>query len=232
MFITFLSSENKANDQKKLKKMVEELANKYGKTEDEIFYAYDQWVFFRLNQKLLFFSFFVWKRTLIQTCKSISSGSWRNIQQESSRRSSSLTRWGWSIRKQKNVDNVEKMMAIIVVTQGGILCDSVYGMFDEDNSGSMDFQENMTVILTITLSQCWWYEGKRALKEVKCIQAKFAMMMSTPEEKLSWIFEIFDSDGGGKKNRWKVTKWFAFPPLGPSSSVKQGSRTWQPFVAN
>ena len=46
MFTTFLSSENKANDQKKLKKMVEELANKYGKTEDEIFYAYDQWVFF------------------------------------------------------------------------------------------------------------------------------------------------------------------------------------------
>ena len=30
----------------------------------------------------------------------------------------------------------------------------------------------------------------------KCVQAKFAMMMSTPEEKLSWIFEIFDSDGG------------------------------------
>ena len=119
---------------------------------------------------------------------------------------------------------------MIVVTQGGILCDSVYGMFDEDNSGSMDFQENMTVILTITLSQCWWYEGKRALKEVKCIQAKFAMMMSTPEEKLSWIFEIFDSDGGGKKNCWKVTKWFAFPPLGPSSSVKQANRTWQPFV--
>ena len=40
----------------------------------------------------------------------------------------------------------------------------------------------------------------------KCVQAKFAMMMSTPEEKLSWIFEIFDSDGGGKKNHWKVTK--------------------------
>ena len=111
-------------------------------------------------------------------------------------------------------------MAMIVVTQGGILCDSVYGMFDEDNSGSMDFQENMTVIIIIISSQCWWYEGKRALEEVKCIQAKFAMMMSTPEEKLSWIFEIFDSDGGGKKNRWEVTKWFAFHPSGPSSSVK------------
>ena len=34
-----------------------------------------------------------------------------------------------------------------IITQGGILCDSVYGMFDEDNSGSMDFQENMTVII-------------------------------------------------------------------------------------
>ena len=29
--------------------------------------------------------------------------------------------------------------------KGGILCDSVYSMFDEDNSGSMDFAENMTV---------------------------------------------------------------------------------------
>ena len=35
------------------------------------------------------------------------------------------------------------------------------------------------------------------------IQAKFAMLMSTPEEKLSWIFEIFDSDGGDN-----------FPPQG------------------
>ena len=59
-------------------------------------------------------------------------------------------------------------------------------MFDEDNSGSMDFAENMTVIIVkimILIFMTW-------------IQAKFAMMMSTPEEKLSWIFEIFDSDGG------------------------------------
>ena len=58
MFTTFLSSKNKANDQKKLKKMVEELANKYGKTEDEIFYAYDQWVLFPNS---LFFRFFCGK---------------------------------------------------------------------------------------------------------------------------------------------------------------------------
>ena len=155
MFTTFLSSENKANDQKKLKKMVEELANKYGKTEDEIFYAYDQWVFFLLKQKS-FFYFFLWNRILIQTCKSISSGSWRNIQQEWSRKSSSLTRWGLSIIMQKSVDHAE----MTIITQGGILCDSVYGMFDEDNSGSMDFQENMTVIIMIISSQCWWYEEK------------------------------------------------------------------------
>ena len=59
MFTTFLSSKNKANDQKKLKKMVEELANKYGKTEDEIFYAYDQWVFLLLKQESFFYFLFV-----------------------------------------------------------------------------------------------------------------------------------------------------------------------------
>ena len=60
-------------------------------------------------------------------------------------------------------------------------------MFDEDNSGSMDFAENMTVIGIKIMP---------VLILIACIQAKFAMMMSTPEEKLSWIFEIFDSDGG------------------------------------
>ena len=51
---------------------------------------------------------------------------------------------------QKSVDHAE----MTIITQGGILCDSVYGMFDEDNSGSMDFQENMTVIIIIIPSQC------------------------------------------------------------------------------
>ena len=206
MFTTFLSSENKANDQKKLKKMVEELANKYGKTEDEIFYAYDQWVFFLLKQKSLLFGFFcLWKRTLIQTCKSISSGSWRNIPQEWSRRSSSLTRWGLSIRMQKNVDNVETWWQLYIMTGRHLvwLCvrDVRRGQqWEHGLSREHDCNHNN---YTVTMLMIW---GKRALEKVKCVQAKFAMMMSTPEEKLSWIFEIFDSDGGGKKNHWKVTK--------------------------
>ena len=82
-----------------------------------------------------------------------------------------------------------KMMTVTILMKGGILCDSVYSMFDEDNSGSMDFAENMTVKsiqIMMLLIQILMI----------IIQAKFAMMMSTPEEKLSWIFEIFDSDGG------------------------------------
>ena len=39
-------------------------------------------------------------------------------------------------------------MMITILMKGGILCDSVYSMFDEDNSGSMDFAENMTVTLS------------------------------------------------------------------------------------
>ena len=78
--------------------------------------------------------------------------------------------------------------------KGGILCDSVYSMFDEDNSGSMDFAENMTV----KQQDASFDENYNFPKVIlmRIIQAKFAMMMSTPEEKLSWIFEIFDSDGG------------------------------------
>ena len=79
------------------------------------------------------------------------------------------------------------------------MCDSVYSMFDEDNSGSMDFAENMTVKQqNFDASDSPFDENYNFLKVIlmRIIQAKFAMMMSTPEEKLSWIFEIFDSDGG------------------------------------
>ena len=84
-------------------------------------------------------------------------------------------------------------MMITILMKGGILCDSVYSMFDEDNSGSMDFAENMTVTLSKHDTDRGPIDG---LGYQGFNQAKFAMMMSTPEEKLSWIFEIFDSDGG------------------------------------
>ena len=89
-----------------------------------------------------------------------------------------------------------KMMTVTILMKGGILCDSVYSMFDEDNSGSMDFAENMTV--KQQNFDASFDENYNFLKVILMIiiQAKFAMMMSTPEEKLSWIFEIFDSDGG------------------------------------
>ena len=83
--------------------------------------------------------------------------------------------------------------------KGGILCDSVYSMFDEDNSGSMDFAENMTVKQHNQDASASSFDENYNFPKVilmRIIQAKFAMMMSTPEEKLSWIFEIFDSDGG------------------------------------
>ena len=60
-------------------------------------------------------------------------------------------------------------------------------MFDEDKSGSMDFAENMHVRLLRKTSRIIFS---------KLTQAKFAMELSTPEEKLGWIFEIFDADGG------------------------------------
>ena len=44
-------------------------------------------------------------------------------------------------------------------------------VFDEDHSGSMDFQEYMLAINATTLS--------------------------SPEDKLTWVFNVFDGDGGG-----------------------------------
>ena len=72
--------------------------------------------------------------------------------------------------------------------QGQILCDSIYDMFDEDKSGSMDFSENM---------QVKGNAGKLPYFCRLCSQAKMAMELGTPDEKLGWIFEFFDADGGG-----------------------------------
>ena len=60
---------------------------------------------------------------------------------------------------------------LFFISQDDFLAESLFGVFDEDNSGALDFYELMLV--------------------------KNAPMLSTPEEKLNWIFTAFDQDGGG-----------------------------------
>ena len=51
------------------------------------------------------------------------------------------------------------------------MAESLFGVFDEDNSGTLNFYEYMHV--------------------------QQAMGLTTPEEKLNWIFCAFDQDGDG-----------------------------------
>ena len=57
-------------------------------------------------------------------------------------------------------------------SQENILAAPLFAVFDEDNSGALDFYEWMLV--------------------------KNASDLSTPEDKLNWIFSAFDQDGGGE----------------------------------
>ena len=60
---------------------------------------------------------------------------------------------------------------LICFLQDNFLAESLFKVFDEDNSGTLDFYELMLV--------------------------KNASNLSTPEDKLNWIFTAFDQDGGG-----------------------------------
>ena len=55
--------------------------------------------------------------------------------------------------------------------QADFLSDSLFRVFDEDNSGTMDFAEYMLAINATSLD--------------------------SPEDKLKWMFDVFDKDGGG-----------------------------------
>ena len=55
--------------------------------------------------------------------------------------------------------------------QADFLSESLFRVFDEDNSGTMDFAEYMLAINATNLE--------------------------SPEEKLKWMFDVFDKDGGG-----------------------------------
>ena len=62
----------------------------------------------------------------------------------------------------------------------GMLADSLFRVFDEDGSGTMDFSEYMMASNCTNFTQ--------------------------PEEKLAWIFNVFDEDGGGSIDIDEVIK--------------------------
>ena len=72
-----------------------------------------------------------------------------------------------------NLDNVSLLI------QDYDLNDALFRVFDEDNSGTLNF--------------CEWF------------QASNVKNMATIEEKLNWIFTAFDSDGGGSIDYDEIT---------------------------
>ena len=77
-----------------------------------------------------------------------------------------------------NLDNVSLLI------QDYVLNDALFRVFDEDNSGTLNFFE--------------WF------------QASNVKNMATIEEKLNWIFTAFDADGGGTIDPDEITeivKW-------------------------
>ena len=59
-------------------------------------------------------------------------------------------------------------------------------VFDEDNSGAMDFAEYMLALNAINLNTPQAYFTKLIFHFITDIQ-----------EKLNWMFDVFDQDGGG-----------------------------------
>ena len=69
-----------------------------------------------------------------------------------------------------------------------LLAESLFDVFDEDSSGTLNFYEFMI---------CKHFGIVR--NELTCISlGKNAPCMDTPEAKLNWIFTAYDTDGGGR----------------------------------
>ena len=95
-----------------------------------------------------------------------------------------------SLSKEEIAKNYDDFMALcptgemtktqFMEDQGGVLAESLFRVFDEDNSGKLDFTEYMLASNCTSLSQ--------------------------PEEKLNWIFNVFDEDGGGSIDIDEVIK--------------------------
>ena len=95
-----------------------------------------------------------------------------------------------SLSKEEIIRNYDDFMALcpsgemtktqFMEDQGGVMAESLFRVFDEDNSGKLDFTEYMLASNCTSLSQ--------------------------PEEKLNWIFNVFDEDGGGSIDIDEVIK--------------------------
>merc|ERR1712032_85859 len=68
----------------------------------------------------------------------------------------------------------------ILGEQAGVMGEGLFRVFDEDNSGSMDFEEYIMAINCTNFSE--------------------------PKDKLTWIFNVFDEDGGGSIDIDEVIK--------------------------
>ena len=60
---------------------------------------------------------------------------------------------------------------LIIFPQAGVMAQSLFRVFDEDHSGKLTFFE--------------------------FVQANNVRNLDTPEDKLGWMFDAFDADGGG-----------------------------------
>ena len=80
----------------------------------------------------------------------------------------------------KTCPNGEMTKAQFLKDEEGLMAESLFRVFDEDGSGSMDFTEYMLA------SNC--------------------TSLTKPEEKLTWIFNVFDEDGGGSIDIDEVIK--------------------------
>lgn len=68
----------------------------------------------------------------------------------------------------------------ILGEKAGMMGDALFRVFDEDGSGTMDFEEYIMAINCTNLTE--------------------------PKEKLTWIFNVFDEDGGGSIDIDEVIK--------------------------
>ena len=70
-------------------------------------------------------------------------------------------------------------MFIMLFFQAGLLAESLFRVFDADKSGNLDFFE--------------------------FVQANSVKNLNTPEDKLGWMFDAFDADGGGTVDGDEIT---------------------------